>query len=181
MKTKKTYLFVASLAASLLVFACGDNNETPTVADAGKFVPNFVLAKTGAELEAIRADERANVIRTLEDFDKVIELKRTPLAYLPGDVIKDFRDNLIVRENLGIVGIKFRIIKAQLSQDEFAEVMALFGLDAKQGFWGFSKDPSVLAKMKIRGGRTMTDYEKYKCVSRATCESSSAHICLTGC
>jgi len=143
---------------------------------------NFVPAKTGTELVAIRNNPHANVVRTLSQFDNIVALKETPLNSLPKEVVDEFRSQIVVREGVGIVGLKYGTIKKLLSDDDFASVMAAFGVDTKNGFWGFSKNESVLKS--VRGKRLKVffeDYKGYMCSSAHNCSLNADYICLTGC
>jgi len=143
---------------------------------------NFTPAKTSNELIAIRSNPHANVVRTLSQFDNILTLNETPLNSLPKVVVDEFRSQIAVREGVGIVGLKYGTIKRLLSDDDFATVMAMFGVDTKNGFWGFSKNENVLKS--VRGKRLKVffeDYKEYQCVSPHNCSTQANYICLTGC
>lgn len=176
------------LFSTLFFYACKkkDNNSS---FDSDTTI-NFTPAKTNNELALIRADKKNNVIRTLSDFDALVASKQSPLSKLPLEVIGDFRNHLTVRENVGIVGIKYASIYGLLSDDEFAEVMASFGLDVKDGFWGFSKNKDVINKMNPEATSVrdeslqsafVEDYKGYECSSPHNCHVNDSYICLTGC
>lgn len=190
LKRTITVLFCTVLSGTLFFYSC-NKKETITPEDTGvKNAVNFTPAKTNNELELLRANRENNVIRTLADFDALVSSKQSPLSKLPSEVISDFRNNLVVREDVGIVGLKYATIHSLLSEDEFAGVMAWFGLDTKNGFWGFSKNKDVIRKMnpartmqisKDGEGLERTDYKEYKCVSPHNCEINNRFICLSGC
>jgi hypothetical protein len=143
---------------------------------------NFVPAKTSNELVAIRNNPHANVVKTISQFDNILALNETPLNTLPKEVIDEFRSQLVVRQGVGIVGLRYGTIKKLLSDDDFATVMAMFGIDTKNGFWGFSKNEGVLKS--VRGKRLKAffeDYNEYRCSAPHTCSKSSDDICLSGC
>jgi len=188
MKTKKTFFLICAFALSTAIFyACSKKQDQQTTNSKNSLI-NFTPAKTSSELVKLRAEKSNNVIRTLADFDKIITGKQSPLSKLPSEVVADFRSQIVVRDNVGVVGLDYGSIKKALSEDEFAEVMALFGLDTKNGFWGFSTNKEVLEKLKInslRDGSIKTtafeDYMEYRCESPHTCTSANQKICLTGC
>jgi len=143
---------------------------------------NFVPAKTSNELAAIRNNPHANVVRTLSQFDNILALNETPLNTLPKEVVDEFRRQIAVREGVGIVGLNYGTIKKLLSDDDFASVMAVFGIDTKNGFWGFSKNERILKSVRGKHLKVFfEDYKGYKCVSQHNCALNSDFICLDGC
>ncbi|MDO6432308.1 hypothetical protein Q4E93_17025 [Flavitalea sp. BT771] len=190
MKSKKLVgLFtVVLLSGAILALAFKSGNKD---ASSQKYKVNFVLAKTSNELKTLRNDHKANILRTVKDFDAVVASKSTPLAKLSQAQIRDFRSSLVERAEVGIVSLKFAGIQEALSYDDFAEVMGIFGVDVKEGYWGFSHDPKIIAQLsggaevtkdvKLRGAKLFTDYEHYYCAALHSCLSRSDAICLTGC
>ena len=155
---------------------------------------NFTLAKTNAELAKLHADKNANLVRTPAQFDAILAAGQTPLARLPKAVQQEFRSHLVFREGIGVVGLNFACIESELSYDEFAQVLALFGLDVKQGYWGFSKNPKIMQQLAAGGSGNEasiidepvveepgTDYKGYHCNGKHTCLKYSPDICLSGC
>jgi hypothetical protein len=143
---------------------------------------NFTPAKTSNELVALRNNSHANVIKTLSQFDNILALNESPLNALPKRVVDEFRSQLVVRAGVGIVGLKYGTIKSLLSDADFATVMATFGIDTKNGFWGFSANENVINS--VRGKRLKAifeDYKEYQCVSSHNCSKMADYICLTGC
>lgn len=188
MKNKKAagLLTLIALSGATMFFAFKNSSK-----NVHGYKVNFVLAKTSNELRAIQNDPKANIIRTKSDFDAVVQSNSTPLSKLSDDQIKDFRDHLVERDGLGIISMKFGVIQAALSADDFAEVMGMFGVDTKEGFWGFSQDPKIIEQLndgvittkdgKVRGAKTFTDYDGYYCSGPSSCSKDEDSICLTGC
>lgn len=152
-----------------------------------QYHPKYELAKTGNELAKLSGNSAVNIIRSKSDFDDFFKLYETPLLKLSQEELNDFRNNITDRKREGIVGFKFGDLKKKLSYDEFAEVMAMFGIDVKDGYWGFSKNPKIIEKLnsskKIRGTTTQafSDHENYKCESPHNCYATPDYICLSNC
>jgi len=160
---------------------------------------NFTPAKTSAELMALRTQKSANLIRTLEDFDKVAASKTTPLSQLSAKQLGDFRKSLLVKDGIGVVSLYYGDLKESLSYDDFSTVLALFGLDVKQGYWGLSNDPDIQSKFVTGNLKTnsnnavgddgsnavapVEDHSGYLCstVLVHTCKKAASSICLSGC
>ena len=165
----------------------GIHPEVSTV-NSTQYTPNFVLAKTSNELIALRKDPKANILRSLIDYDAVVA--RSPLVKLSKQDREQFRKQLVVRDSVGIVSINYLIIQKQLNKDEFAQVMSMFGLDVKYGYWGFSTDAKIMQQLSGIDVTTNSsndelqppaDHTYYKCVSPHNCKKDIEYICLTGC
>jgi hypothetical protein len=164
------------LSATIALFAFNKSAKSTA------YSINFTPAKTSNELVALRNNPRANVIKTLSQFDNILALNESPLNTLPKRVVDEFRGQIVVRPGVGIVGLKYGTIKSLLSDADFATVMATFGIDTKDGFWGFSNNANVVKS--VRGKRLETvfeDYNGYQCVSSHNCKKTTDYICMTGC
>jgi hypothetical protein len=108
----------------------------------------------------------------------------------------DFRNNIVVRKGVGVVGFKFGRVRKLLSEDDFAKVLSMFGIDAKKGYWGFSNDLEILAKLgSVRNhfssissssngdDEQFEDHKGYYCsvTDPHTCKVNPDCICLSGC
>lgn len=177
MQTKRVLLALwgALLGVALSFTGCQQQEEAVTAQQSGKYELNFTPAKTNSELEALRKDPNANLIRTLAQFDALVADRLTPLSKLPSETLEEFRTNIVVREGIGVVSLKFGDVKKRLSPAEFNEVMALFGIDTENGFWGAASSNSA------RRSNTAEDYHGYSCREKGTCETFVNAICLSGC
>jgi len=187
MKTKtKIALALTIMLAAINLQSCKNSTMENS---SERFKMNYVPAKTSNELVALRANKSANLIRTKSDFENVIKNQNTPLAKMSPEALERFKQDIVFREKVGIVGFNYQVLKSSLSEDDFNEVMALFGLDTKLGFWGFSVDKEVTKKMSIdrnlRANSSQSllfeDYGGYQCISPHNCSKMSNYICLTGC
>nr|WP_294943427.1 hypothetical protein [uncultured Mucilaginibacter sp.] len=189
-------LSVFSFALAVLFVSCQKENSSnglKTIDD--KPAINFTPAKTSAELLALRAQKSANLVRTLEDFDKVASSKTTPLRKLSPTQLADFRKSLVVREGVGVVSLYYGDLKETLSYDDFSTVLALFGLDVKEGYWGLSNDPAIQSKLVtgntqinavdngVNSVAPVEDHSGYLCSALLlhTCKKAANSICLSGC
>lgn len=171
---KASYLSLCLLCIVFLIsVSCENGNENIAGKQTGKYELNFTPAKTNAELRALRADPNANLIRTEDEFNKLITQSLTPLSNLPAHELDDFKRGIVFREGVGVVGLNIGIIKKTLKIDEYNEAMALFGLDTKNGFWGAGN-----ASGRADLGE---DYKGYKCLTPGTCFKAVDWICLNGC
>ncbi len=152
------------------------------------------LAKTTGELAALRKNYNNNLVRTLNEYDKAVH--HSPLAKLPTYIRARFKESLVFRTNIGVVSVRYLDIEQRLTEDEFAQVMSMFGIDTKHGFWGFSRDAAVV---KILGESTGvsnreapsggdptgegSDHKNYICSKtfKHTCEPQVGSVCLSGC
>jgi hypothetical protein len=214
MKTKTLKTVIAFFCGTvILLTACKKNNSESAISSANlqsntisalkKYVPNFTLAKTNSELKQVQNDPNSNIIRSLSQFDKIAAEYNTPLSKLSLTQLQQFRTDLTVRESIAVVGINTEAIAKYLSYDDFAEVLTMFGLDVKQGFWGLSHDPLIIQKLALPTLKTNgvgggdgdddgdgtgisggTDKLNYRCASTPqgyVCQSAYGFICLAGC
>src|SRR5688572_30645277 len=127
MRTKINITFALSaLLLAALFFSCKKEQEA-AVPEPYKI--NFVPAKTSNELIALRKDPKANLIRTVKGFEAIAATRTTPLSKLSTDELAMFKEKIVVREGVGVVGLYLGVLREKLSYDEFATVMTLFGLD----------------------------------------------------
>ena len=187
-----------SIFGAALFFAlsagCQQDDVRPT-ADSQKlmgYTPNFVLAKTNSELRLLQQDPKTNFVRSGRQLEALIGSKSFPLARLPKAIVERFVSRLNFREGTGATSIEFGEIKAALSYEELAQVLAAFGLDIKQGYWGLSQDPAIIRQLQLGGNiqaNTSSSYieeplgEDFK---GAKCENHSCvyapdSICLASC
>jgi hypothetical protein len=173
---------ICTCALLLSFVSCQKQNASPEAEQS--FAPNFTLAKTNNELAAIQADPAANIVRTRQDLDALISSNKSPLIKLSAADRADFLDKLVFRENVGVVSFYYGDVAAKLSYDDLAQVVAAFGLDAKQGFWGLSQDPAI--NQQLQGGGTtepsfMADHIRYRCIGPHNCLSAAEWICTSNC
>lgn len=175
MQTKRVLLALSGALLSVaLAFTGCQREEAVTTQQAGKYEINFAPAKTNSELKALTNDPNVNMVRTLAQFDAMVADRLTPLSKLPAEVVVDFRDGLVFR-NGGVAGVRFVNIKKMLTPAEFDEVMAVLGLDTKNGFWSGASANS--------GRRTNVaeDYKGYICYTRHSCYVNSCCVCTSNC
>ncbi|EFK58071.1 hypothetical protein ACFU8T_16330 [Sphingobacterium spiritivorum] len=188
-KSKKTMIGIILIMASFYLSSCKNSSIEVPVKSKNEFKMNYTAAKTSNELIALRENKNANVIRTGLDLESVISSQSTALSKLSNEQLEKFMKGIVFKENVGVVGFNYQILNNSLAADDFAEVMALFGLDVKHGFWGFSSDKNIAEKLsineEIRGGSARSlmfeDYKGYRCESPHNCRMNSDYICLTGC
>ncbi|MDO6432307.1 hypothetical protein Q4E93_17020 [Flavitalea sp. BT771] len=180
--------FVILVSCTIIVVAF--RTEGKHASDMPKYEVNFTLAKTISELKALRKNSAANIIRTIRDFDAEVVSKNTPFKKIPREDFDDFRNGISERAGKGIVSLKFDRIQRRLSADDFAEAMAMFGLDIKNGYWGFSKEPRIIQQLsgdmtitkdgKLRGPNFFNAYENYYCDPNLhACVAKAGYICLS--
>jgi hypothetical protein len=190
----RTYQFTSFTTAVLLTATCLFSSCQKQTAEqpqptTSKYDLNFVPAKTNNELRLLQQNPKADLVRTPADFDALLATGHSPLAKLHTSVQQAFRNDIVFRSGVGVVGLKYESIQPLLSEDEFAEVLASFGLDAKQGYWGFSKNPKIIKQLS---GSTATTNsvddqfesvtgEGYRCAEHNTCEAAPGFICVAGC
>jgi hypothetical protein len=197
----KSYKLIVAIAFTLIIatfFACKKDMHTAS-SEEKAFTPNYTLAKTSNELLALKNDPNANIIKTLAQFDA--NIAHSPLAKVPKDSLQSFRKSLVVRDGFGIVSLNYSALEQSLSYDDFAVVLSMFGIDAKQGYWGFSKDPKIIQKLNgdsnkrsamldeggddgdvgDDGGDGLTDHTGYWCKFPRDCQKLRGYICMTGC
>jgi hypothetical protein len=182
------FLSALLLTATCLFSSCQKQTAEQPQPTTSKYDLNFVPAKTNNELRLLRQDPKANLIRTPADFDALLAAGHSPLAKLSTSVQQAFRNDIAFRPGLGVVGLKYDSIQPLLSEDEFAEVLASFGLDIKHGYWGFSTDPKIIKQLSGSTATTnsldeqlMEDHQGYACESKGNCKQWSTAICLDGC
>ncbi len=191
MNHSKKIITIFTITLAIISFSsCKDNVLNDTLESKKNFKANYSLAKTGAELITLRSNVSANLVKTKADLDRILADYNTPLNKLSDVALENFKNEMVFRDDVGVVGFNYSILAEQLNENEFAEVLALFGLDAKKGFWGFSKDKEIVQKLSASGDpndnedngpEEPTDYKGYKCTSPHNCEEMSRYICLTGC
>ena len=177
------------IALSSAAISCDKQRVLPELAKTS-YTPNFVLAKTGNELLKLQEDPKTNLLRTPQDYKALLESGGTPLSKLSKEVQEAFGTGIVYRPGIGVAGVDFSSIKALLTYDEFAQVLATFGMDVKQGYFGLSRDPAIIAQLAMGGGtqtgnfqddQLMTDYEGYKCSGPHTCTAMADVICMSSC
>lgn len=166
------------------------------------YVINFVPAKTPNELQELKADKNANLIRSLADFDAVVAAGNTPFSKLAQSDLQALRSSIVVREGQGVVSLIYGDLAEKMSYDDFATAFSAFGLDIKEGFWGLSKDPQIIAAMSVtapvkindidepgyddgEGGDVDAsagkDYFNYYCAGIRSCKKNRNSWCMSGC
>lgn len=171
---KKHLLGLAVLLTT--VMSCENHEQNPK-ADAEletNSVLNYSPAKTNGELVLLTKDPNVNMIRSIADFDKMVDKQPALFTNLSEQELSDFRGNLVFM-NGGIAGATYKIIKAKLSKANYITVMARLGLDVANGFWpGASFSANT---------RSTEDYEAYKCsgVIAHTCIKDQNAICTSNC
>lgn len=194
---KKTLSVLAciTLVTASFFYSCNKNSSENELSKNETFAINFTPAKTSNELTQLRLESKSNVIRNSKDLDNILALKNTPLSKLSTQQLNEFKSEIVYRDGLGVVGFKYEILQSNLSEEDFNTVMNYFGIDSKNGFWGFSKNKDIVAKLSLRASsngdddndndtsnpETGTDYKEYKCVSAHNCEMNDKYICLSGC
>lgn len=192
MNKKITVICCGALMFSVTIFSSckKELNTTKEEMVESNYVINFVPAKTTNELITLRNNSKANIIRTLKDFNDVLALKNTPLSKLSTKILEDFKSHIVFRDGVGVVGFKFGTLRQALSYDDFAMTLSIFGLDVKQGYWGFSKDPVIVSKLSLTktdgyvgSFLPVADHPGYLCslTLSHTCAKAEDHICLSGC
>jgi len=186
----KTFILLIGLACS---FSCSKESNLAQKKETSEKISrhyeiNFTPAKTSGELLALRKDVKANLIRTVEEFEAIVAARNTPLARLSKEQIGSFRSSITFRKGVGVVSFNYGEIRSQLSYEEFAEVMKIFGLDIKQGYWGLSNDPTITKKMRatklqstVLEAGAPRDYIDYWCKYPQTCQKRKDWICMAGC
>ena len=191
---------IRTTCAWVLLFnltGCEKNNALPTVGQSP--APNFTLAKTNNELKAIQANPRANIIRSKKDLTALIASNKSPLSKLTPTERERFINGLVFRPNVGVVSFYYGELVSKLSYDDMAQVVAAFGLDAKQGYWGLSQDPAIKQQLLMGGSLSSEqsnkmsalddeqlqeesgDHSGYACISKGNCYKAKGWICLSGC
>ena len=191
---------IRTICAWALLFnlaGCEKNDTLPAVEQA--FTPNFTLAKTNNELKAIQANPRANIVRSKQDLNALIASNKSPLSKLTPTDREQFINSLVFRQDVGVVSFYCGEITSKLSYEDMAQVVAAFGLDAKQGYWGLSQDPAIKQQLLTGGslpsghtGKVSTldddqlqqesgDHNGYACISKGNCYKATGWICLSGC
>lgn len=190
MNHSKKILTIFTIALAIISFSsCKDNLLNDALGTKKAFKANYSLAKTGAELITLRSNLSANLVKTKVDLDRILADYNTPLNKLSDGTLEDFKKEIVFRDDVGVVGFNYRVLAEQLNENEFAEVLALFGLDAKKGFWGFSKDKEIIQKLsgdpndnEDNGPEEPTDPRiGWKCEGPHQCVQSAYSICLDGC
>lgn len=121
--------------------------------------PNLAPAKNPAEFKALIANPKANIIRSMADFNSVVT-KNTPLRKVKVETLKAFRRSLKFNTKTGgVSSFKFTGLKAQLSPKDYGKVLGMFGLSTTMA----------------------ADHEGYACVGVGDCASNSTHICTSNC
>ena len=186
-----TRLAIAGLLLTTIFVSCkkeGNGSASQSNLISGNSAINFTAAKTSNELIVLRNDPNANIIRTLKDFDAAAALNNNPLSKLSQKDLADFRATIVCRNGVGVVGLKYDLLEKVLSFDDFAIVLSMFGIDAKEGYWGFSKDPVIIAKLALTntgtsGDSFVADHKEYYCsvLEPHNCKYLKGAICLSGC
>ena len=101
MNNKITVICYGTLMLSVAIFSSCKKELRTTKEEMvqSNYVINFVPAKTTNELITLRNNSKANIIRTLKDFNDVLALKNTPLSKLSTKALEDFKSIL----SLGMV------------------------------------------------------------------------------
>jgi hypothetical protein len=200
---------IATVLVTSVILSCKKADTTSADKQDG-YVVNYTLAKTSNELAALQRNSSTNLIRTMNQFDAVAALKNTPLEKLSSTELAELRSSLVCRDGIGVVSLKYGTLEKNLSYDDFATVLSWFGMDVKQGYWGFSKDPAIIAQLALpkitlpkNGGYESLDGDDgtgpdtiyidpfappadhigYYCslTLSHTCKKNSDFICLSGC
>lgn len=150
---------------------------------------NYVPALTNREYDLLASNKKANIIRNLHQFDQIVEKQLTPLRKVSPENLAAFRADLVFRKNR-LVGLGYNSLKNSLTEEEFHEVLAIFGIDTKNGFWEI-RLPKTIENSNVLGQSSesgvhmpeteYTDYKEYECLETGTCLKAKDHICLTGC
>ena len=170
---KKQSLFYVMLFAAVLVSSCS-YQESDGLKQSGTYEINFVPAKTNAELKVLTENPANNLVRSVEQYDELMANRLTPLSNLPQNVQEDFRNGLVFSNN-GIASIRYGVVKKMLTETQYHEVMSVFGIDSKDGFWGGA---STNARSTTDAAE---DYKGYWCESRKSCKKDENSICTTNC
>lgn len=154
---------------------------------------NYVPAKTSSELVALSGNPEVNIIRNIGQLDYVLNNKLSPLSKLSEKDLSFFKQNLIPGKN-GFGSIHVGVLKNNLSVGDYEKVMAMFGLDTKDGFWR-NANSSNIQNSKTGASRTgapgdsgdgpvtnVLDHQYYKCDGKHNCERVTQDIiCTSNC
>lgn len=154
-----------------MIFSCSSDdlkNDEETVQ------VNFIPAKTNKEFEALTANKSNNLIRSLEQYDLMINKGVLPISKLDKEIQDDFRANLKFNKN-GLAGLRYGAISEHISFKEFASLMTKFGIDVKDGFWlGDPKNNNSKAYL-------VEDHKGYWCNKAFSCYEEVKSICTSNC
>lgn len=166
------YLGLALIISVTLSCSNSQDSIVESQEVASSYKVDFVPAKTNGELDALRK-QKNNMIRSKADLDKILADRTSALSSLDPVLLKDFVNGLVFRDGVGVVGIAYNTLKRNIPVDQYNQIMKLFGIDTKAGFWGgASNNPNL---------KTAEDYQDFFCQSPGTCYRDTCCICLTGC
>jgi hypothetical protein len=166
MKKLLLSLGILSLSTIGLFVQCSEETDTlpkfsvqNNVADI-QSTPNFSWkpASTEAAFFQLIRDPRVNIIRSTDDFIQRTKQKGSVYAKLDAQTIKGFIGELKFK-NRALSSARYDIIKASLTEVEYAAFWRDFGLDL-----GF-----------------LADHEEYQCVGVGNCKSAGGYICTSNC
>lgn len=180
MKAIKSFtVFTLFMGTVFIIMSC-EKEELESHILTKNYELNFEPALTNNEYDLLARNPKVNMIRSFEQFDQVVKEELTPLRKVSPEKISEFRETLVFRENR-LVGLGYGPIKNSVSNKELNQVLAIFGIDTKDGFWGLRSSASV-QNMQVAGIESdYIDYKEYQCISKGTCYENSDHICLSGC
>ena len=121
----------------------------------------------------------AAMIRSKKELEKIAAMYNSPLSKLSTKDLAEFESKLVERQGVGIVSLRYDKVQKLLSEKDFYQLMTMFGLDLKNGYWGLSTNPNVIKQ--IRGSSQMTalfegggtDYKGYYCHHPNSCAQQS--------
>ena len=172
MPKQLTVITILMMTFMTISQSCQNDKELTPV----EYEINFVPAKTNSELFELSKNPRANIIRDIVQLDYIIANKLSPLSKLSNEDITIFKQNL-PKGKYGFGSIYVGILKKNLSTDDYHKVMAMFGLDTKDGFWG-SANNNARTSSDGQG----KDYAYRECDGKHNCVSVRQDIiCTSNC
>lgn len=166
----KNLFRVSIFALSIFTFSqCHEKeDQIPEVNSATERKINFQPAKTYSEYLKVLGDPNNNVVRNKKELEKIMTDKSTPMSKLSQ------KNQALLLENAkfstyGLSTIKYTTLKNNLTESEYVDVMLIFGIDVKYGYWGNAGLSST--------ARTTEDYWDYICTEH-TCRKESGYLCV---
>lgn len=158
--------------ACLFVMSCGqspDNDFQKQLAEANKKIielekqineqsPPRVIADTPEEYKKLVANPKVQIIRSVNDFDKISNAKVDVFGKLDVATLTEFKKDLQFK-NGQLISANYGVIQKKLSRSEFKRFWNRFGLSLD----------------------LIADHEGYECLGGHNCAARLNYICMDGC
>ena len=136
------------------------SNQTKAVNEmvSSRSKTNAKPAQTEREWRDLMRNSSAKVVRSGEDWQRVLKSARSPLKGCKESTVRRFTKSLVFRGG-GLAGAYYGGVAMELSYSGFLGLWGMFGL----------------------GGLFFEDHKDMRCASKGTCEPYTGYVCTSNC